>query len=215
MSWSLPSFAGRELELELLDPNAVSLYRLFRHPGMDWDAPPEQFRNERVDPPVGEKGRFAVLYLADTVKCIAMECRVLRADVMTGRFSWDPQLATAYRLAGYRFERPAIFVPLDGPNCSEFGLDDAELPLGDNAPFQALSLTLFQRFGDVVHGLSWRSMHRGQPGRVYALWHHHKATIELATVPPDRAYLPLIESTEWAEVLQANPLVERLDSAPR
>jgi len=215
MSWSLPSFAARELALELLDPNAVRLYRLFRHPGMDWEAPPEQFRSERVDPPAGEKGRFAVLYLADTVKCIAMECRVLRADVMTGRFTWDPQLATDYRLVGYRFERPAIFVPLDRGNESAFGLDDAELPLGDNAPFQALSLALFERFGDAVHGLSWRSMHRGQPGRVYALWHHHKATIALATVPADRQYPSLLESAEWAEVLQDNPRVDRLDAAPR
>src|SRR5207249_3639386 len=37
-------------------------------------------------------------------------------------------------------------------------------------------------------GMSWRSMHRGQPGRVDAVWHHHKATIELATVPVDRQY---------------------------
>jgi len=58
------SFDGRDLELELIDPGSAPLVRLFRHKGGDWDPPPEANRNLRVDPPIGHKGAFAVLYTA-------------------------------------------------------------------------------------------------------------------------------------------------------
>jgi hypothetical protein len=212
MTWTLPRFYGRNLELELLDPNAIKFHRLFRHPNMDWDPPDVQYRNERVDPPPGHKHKFAVLYLASNVQCVAMECRVLMANLFSDKFTWAADLANAYKHAQYRFSEPAIFVPLDGRNCGLLGLDDNELPLGDNLPFQTVALELFERFGNTVHGLSWRSMHRGQPGRVYALWHHHKATIGLSTDPRERIYPTLNESPEWLAMLDRVGRIERVAS---
>jgi hypothetical protein len=37
-------------------------------------------------------------------------------------------------------------------------------------PYQAVALELFERFGAIVHGLSWESFHRNQLGRVYAIF---------------------------------------------
>jgi len=70
-------------------------------------------------------------------------------------------------------------------------------------PCFAASVTL-------VHGLSWESFHRGQPGRVYAIWHHQKGAIALkATKPPP--YGSLDEDDGWQEFLAEYPDIERMD----
>jgi len=68
---------------------------------------------------------------------------------------------------------------------------------------------LFLRFGKVVHGLSWESFHRGQPGRVYAIWHHQKAAIALEAAKS--AYGSLEEDDEWVAFLAEYPDIERMD----
>ena len=75
------SFSGRDLELELLDPDSEQLVRLFRHPGVGWEPPSEAHRNLRVDPPAGHKAAFAVLYTGNTLPTVAIEieCGILRA----------------------------------------------------------------------------------------------------------------------------------------
>jgi len=76
-------------------------------------------------------------------------------------------------------------------------------------PFQEVALELFERFGTVVHGLSWASFHRNQLGRVYAIWHHHKATLQLA-ITTSKPYTSLADDPDWLRFLAANPDVERI-----
>lgn len=80
-------------------------------------------------------------------------------------------------------------------------------------PYQSVALELFQRYGQVVHGLSQESFHRNQPGRVYALWHHHKSTIGLRVTTPDPCP-KLVDDAEWKSFLAANPEVEAIALPP-
>jgi hypothetical protein len=102
-----------------------------------------------------------------------MECRILTCDV-SDQYSWDAAKAAEVKLARYRMSQPAIFVPLDR-NRHRFNLP-AEAAY-QREPFQALSLELHRRFGTLIHGMSWASFHRGQPGRVFAICYHHMECI--------------------------------------
>lgn len=199
---------ARQLELELVDASALQLVRLVRHAGGEWDAPPAVHRNERVDPPAGHKDDYAVLYMARTLEAVAMECRVLHRDV-ADRATWDADRAKQYRVIRYKHTKPAIFAPIDGRNRHTLGLGGEKRAPG-YAPFQQVALEVFQRYGEVIHGLSWESFHRGQPARVYALWHHHKASIglEIVSIAP---YPLLIDDAEWNDLLAARPEIERDD----
>ena len=201
-------FDARELDLELLDPGSTPLVRLFRHPGGDWDPPPEVHRKLRVDPPKGHKGDFAVLYTGNTLATVAIECGVLRADAQD-RYTWATDLAAQYFVVRYAFDAPALFIPIDGHNRATLGLAGGQRRFAGYEPFQEVALGLFQRFGKVVHGLSWESFHRNQPGRVYAIWHHHKTTVGMRVTSPD-PYMKLVDDDEWAQFLAANPEVEPL-----
>lgn len=207
------SFSGRDLELELLDPDSERLVRLFRRPGGEWEPPPEAYRNLRVDPPLGHKDMFAVLYTGSTLATVAIECGVLRADLQD-RYTWAMDLAGEYRVVRYAFAAPALFVPLDGRNRPTLGLGGSQRRFAGYEPYQAAAHELFRRFGNVVHGLSWESFHRNQPGRVYALWHRHKATVGLSIASP-ASYPTLVDDAEWKAFLAANPEVEAMNSAPR
>ena len=209
MTSSASSVDARDLELELLDPYVVRLVRLFRHAGGDWDPPDEKYRNLRVDPPDGHKSQYAVLYTGDMLPAVAMECRVLRADDHD-RYTWAADLARQYKVVRYDYGSPALFVRIDGHNRRRLGLSGGQRRFNGYAPYQEAALDLFRRFGQLVHGLSWESFHRGQPGRVYAIWHHQKATIALErTKPPP--YGSLEEDDEWLAFLKAYPEIERMD----
>jgi len=200
---------ARLLELELLDPLGVHLVRLFRHPGGNWDPPDEKYRNLRVDPPDGHKAEYAVLYTGSTLPAVAMECRVLRADDQD-HYTWDAELASQYKVVRYDYLSPALFVPIDGRNRQLLGLSGAQRKFKGYAPYQEVALALFRRFGNLAHGLSWESFHRGQPGRVYAIWHHQKTAIALkATKPPP--YGSLDEDDGWHEFLAEYRDIERMD----
>lgn len=206
------TFAARDLELELLDPSSRQLVRLFKHDGGEWQATPEIHRNERVDPPPGHKHRYAFLYTADTLPGVAVECKILSADA-SDRYVWSADLARKYSVARYRFEQPALFVPLDGRNRHTLALEAAQRPFGTRLPYQDVALSLFERFGSVVHGLSWESFHRNQPGRVYALWHHHKTTISLSLIST-APYAKLTDDLEWQKFLLDHPDVEAIAAPP-
>jgi len=201
--------AARELGLELLDPGSVPLYRLFRHPGGDWDPTPAAYRHERADPPAGHKDAFAVLYLGDSLPAVAIECRILRVD-FADNYTWLRSIASQYEVVRYEFSQPAVFLPLDGGNRHKLGLAGRQRALGSKGPFQEAALALYERFGRVVHGLSWESMHRDQAGRIYALWHEHKATIGL-TRPGSRDYQRLVDDPEWHEFLTEHPAIEAIE----
>jgi hypothetical protein len=207
------AFSGRDLELELLDPDSTSLVRLFRHPGGEWDPPPEAHRNLRVDPPAGHKSAFAVLYTGNTLPTVAIECGVLHADARD-RYIWAVDLAEQYRVVRYAFSAPALFLPIDGRNRKAIGLAGSQRKFAGYEPYQLAAHELFQRYGSVVHGLSWESFHRNQPGRVYALWHQHKATIGLSVATP-APFSALIDDTEWTQFLAANPEIEALTPPPK
>lgn len=193
------------LELELLDPNSLRLVRLFRHPGGHWEPPDEKYRNLRVDPPHGHKAAYAVLYTGSTLPAMAMECRVLRADDRD-RYTWDMDLAGQYQLVRYAYSAPALFIPIDGRNRPLLGLSGAQRKFAGYEPYQEAAAELLRRFGQLAHGLSWESFHRNQPGRVYAIWHHHKSTIELEPAPPP--YPRLVDDGEWKSFLAENPDIE-------
>ncbi|CAM2192455.1 RES domain protein [Paraburkholderia kururiensis] len=202
-------FRGRDLELELLDANSEPLVRLFGHPGGDWDPPEEKYRNLRVDPPAGHKDAFAVLYTGNTLATVAIECHILAADA-ADRYTWLRERAEKYRVVRYAFDAPAVFVPIDGPrNRAALGLAGGQRKFAGYECYQEVALALFNRYGQVVHGLSWESFHRNQPGRVYALWHHHKTTVRLRIISPD-PYRVLVEDDEWNSFLAANPDVEEI-----
>jgi hypothetical protein len=76
--------------------------------------------------------------------------------------------------------------------------------------FQKEGLILFQRYGRVVHGLSWESFHRNQPGRVFALWHHHKDTIGLR-LRPAKDHPLLVDDPERQRFLADHPDIEEVD----
>ena len=198
---------ARHLELELLDPNRVRLVRLFRHPGGQWDPPEEKYRNLRVDPPDEHKSAYAVLYTGSTLPAVAMECRVLYADP-DDRYTWDTDLAGQYQVVRYSYAAPALFIPIDGRNRPQLGLSGGQRKFAGYAPYQEAALDLFRRFGQLVHGLSWESFHRNQPGRVYAPWHHHKATIGLDATPAP--YAKLVSDDEWKTFLADNLDIEAM-----
>lgn len=207
------AFEGHDLDLELLDPGSTPLTRLFRHAGGDWEPPPEADRSLRVDPPVGHKGDFAVLYTGNTLATVAIECGVLRADPQD-RYTWAVDRAGEYFVVRYAFAAPPLFIPIDGRNRNVLGLAGGARKFAGYEPYQAVALELFRRYGNVVHGLSWESFHRNQPGRVYALWHHHKATIGLSITSPD-PYATLVDDAEWKNFLMTNPEVEAIAPPPK
>lgn len=201
------SVDARSLELELVDPGSVRWVRLYRHAGGHWYPPDEKYRNLRVDPPAGHKAVYAVLYTGSTLPAVAMECRVLRADDRD-RYTWDMDLAGQYHVVRYNSSAPALFVPIDGRNRSLLGLAGGQRRFAGYEPYQEAALELLRRFGQVVHGLSWESFHRGQPGRVYAIWHHHKSTVGLQSDPPPHGRL--VDDDEWKMFLADNPDIEAM-----
>jgi hypothetical protein len=178
---------------------------------MDWNPPPEAFRKLRVDPPAGRESEFAVLYTAASLPAAAAECRVLCVDPQD-RYTWNKTKASEYWVARYLFDKPALFVPIDGPNRERLGLENDDVPYGGYAPFQAVSMGLFQRLGGLVHGLSWQSFHRGQPGRSYAIWHHRKLEIGLRITSPTPPH-KLDADAEWRRFVADHPEVEGIEPA--
>lgn len=198
MSFKVPGFAAADLSVELVDPSTLALQRLFRHSKGEWEPPDPKYRNLRVDPPDGHKADYAVLYTGDSLLAAAMECHVLSVDSLD---AWTLNLdrESEYSVACYTTSAPGLFLPIDGPNRRRLGL--ANLPIHRDpvyAAFQSVGLELFQRFGNLVHGLSWNSFHRHQAGRIYAIWHHRKDALGLKVESPT---VPLRENAEWAALI--------------
>ena len=209
----LSAFKGSQLDLELLDAGSLQLVRLFRPTRQadgDWQPPEPRYRDKRVDAPPSARNRFAVLYTANTLPCVAAECRLLSADAQD-RWTWRRDLAQQYQVVRYTAHAPALFLPIDHPNDRWLGLTGERSALGSYSTYQTLALELFERYGSVVHGMSWNSFHRNQLGRVYALWHHHKATVGL-TIASAKPYVALVDDAQWQRFLAENPAAEAIDS---
>jgi len=196
-------FLGRDLALELLDPDEVKLTRLYKRLGGDWDPPEPQYRTLRVDPPAGQEDRFAVLYTGDCVQVVAAECRILVAKP-DETYVWAGDQADIYQVARYSYDAPALFIPIDGDNRRVLGLDGPSRMTTGYALFQNVALELYERFGTTVHGLSWESFHRNQLGRVYAIWHDRKDAMSLQ-LDMTGASASLTTDAAWNDFLVANP----------
>lgn len=196
-----------DLEVLLLDPQA-ELVRLFQYDGGHYDPPEEQYRNARVDPPDGQKGEFAMLYLGMSIATAAVECHILSEDA-TGRYRWLRSKADNYKVVRYRTQKPAVFISLDRRNRKLLGLEGDSVPFNGYAPYQEVGLELFKRFGAAVHGLSWESFHRNHPGRVLALWHHHKDTVGLQVTSPE-PFKKLSSDAGWRSFLKKNPGIQEI-----
>lgn len=197
---SLPDFKGWQLEAEILDPGELPLLRGFQRTGGEWQPPPPEFRNSRVDPPPGYKSEYAVLYTATEIQCVAAETRILRDD--REGVVWLPEVAQAFRIATFRLGRAGLFIPLDGRNRKVFKLR-GECG-SDHQAYQWLALELHRRYGHLAHGLSWESFHRNQPGRCYGIWHSRKDDLALG-VEDERPRFS--EDPRWAAFLSAHPFI--------
>jgi RES domain len=205
MAGARPAFEWEDLEPEVLDPRAVTLLRLFKHPGGEWRPPPPEFRNLRVDPPVGHKSRYAVLYTSPMLETIAQECQVLAVD-SGERWTVNRTRELELRIARYSFRHACVFVRLDGRNASLLGVHDLPATGGYGA-YQELGLILHDRFAHFAHGISWRSYHRHQNGRVYALWHSRKRSIGLKVTSVGE----LRQDAEWVALKAHIPGVIELE----
>jgi hypothetical protein len=203
---------ARELDLELLDPGSETLVRLFRFPGGEWEPTPAAYRNLRVDPPAGHKDDYAVLYTGNNLPVVVAECLLLQAGD-GDRYTWRRDRAATTRVVRYAFTKPALFLPIDGKNRHRLGLAGNQRTWGSYESYQAAGLALHERFGGVVHGLSWESFHRNQMGRIYALWHEHKGAIGLAPTSPGD-YPLLVEDPAWLAFLADHPEIEAIDNPP-
>lgn len=184
------SFKGQELALELVDAGSVTLVRAYSHPAADWHPPPVPLRNNHIDPPPGYGDEFAVLYTASNIQSSAMEVRALFWDQATNRAYWNPAAAQGFQVVRYALGQPGLFIPIDGPNRRALGLQGKFEP--DYESSRWVALELHRRYGHLVHGLSYESFHRYQPGRVYAIWHARKHDLAL-------------QASQWRPRLAADP----------
>jgi hypothetical protein len=104
------------------------------------------------------------------------------------------------KLTRYTFSNAGCFIKLDGDNRRRLGIADYQ-SFGGYDAYQQVSLELFKRYGQTVHGLSWESFHRHQLGRVYAIWHHRKADLGLTYCAP----VPLADDPQWKSLLARIP----------
>nr|WP_297531534.1 RES domain-containing protein [uncultured Roseateles sp.] len=201
----IPAFKGWQLDTELIDAGSIDLLRGFSRPGAEWEPPPSEFRNGRIDPPPGHKSEYAVLYTATEIQCVAAEMRVL--ENVRRDHVWSVDKSKEVRVATFAVGRASLFIPLDGLNRTIFGVR-GECD-SDYHAYQWLGLQLFRRYGHLANGLSWESFHGEQPGRCYAIWHSRKASMELAT---GRDFPTLHDHPRWRAFLAACPFIRPNDT---
>lgn len=138
LSWG----SDRVRALALL-PGA-SLFRIFRRANMDWEAPPESYREGRLDPPPGAKSAFGTLYTAESPLTAAFEARSIRStftpDGEEEIFAFptlDPAMPLQ-QVVEHKVISSAVFINLeDRATAKIFGLDpDAvrdSVPMWQNA----------------------------------------------------------------------------------
>ena len=197
------SFTDADIDIEVRGHDEAPLIRLFRHPGAAYGLPAEAHRTGRFDPPPGEKGLFAILYTGDNIAGAAIECRILRSSSLD-EYSYSPKLAITYKVVRFKYREPALFIRVDGDIKRKLGIP-AFTP--DYSPFQRAARALFERYGKTVHGLSWESFHRGQPGRNYGFWHHRMDAIGLEPLQREEDCPELQRDAGWIQLLQDHPSI--------
>jgi hypothetical protein len=193
-----------DIDIEVRGPDKPPLIRLFRHPGAAYELPEEKYRNGRFDPPPQHKSLFATLYTADNIAAAAMECRISQAD-NRDVFSYSLKRAGEYKVVRFQHEKPALFIRVDRHVLRKMGVPDFAPDYGS---FQSAAMALFEKYGTTVHGLSWESFHRGQPGRNYGFWHNRKDDIVLKPVQLEADCPELVKDADWLQLLRDYPVIE-------
>lgn len=88
----------------------------------------------------GSRLALELIDTANTLACVAMECRVLQVDA-SDRYTWNRKAAERYDVVRFGFSKPAIFMPIDGLNRDELGLGGTLQPLGSYRPTWPTTLT--------------------------------------------------------------------------
>jgi hypothetical protein len=168
-------------------PAGTEFHRIFRYPGADWNAPPEAYRNGRIDPPPGRKAEFSILYTAESVLTAAVEARVFRVLEIGGRERLelvevcDPDLPVC-QMVVHTLVSPALFIDLEHRQTAQaFGLDpDMVLDRIDAwqqasaAVWDALSAEPPRTIAEIA-GVCYQSKHRASNGWNFGFFHGRHA----------------------------------------
>ena len=166
------------LELKLLPTDKEHLYRVWRHPGGDWE-PTGRSGAGRIDclatPP-----QYFVLYLA-TSPLVALQETLLLTAQPPDRWLFHRARAAEYNLTSYATTAPLRAATLDEPNAELLGLDRVTLIEGKR-PYRLAAMEIRQVRGADVPALVWRSKHREANGQVVGLFHDRKSEVGLSIV---------------------------------
>lgn len=196
MTGAFPQVEDEDLLIEVRSPDKPPLVRLFRWEGSAFGVPAPEHRIGRFDPPPGHRDVFAVLYTAEHVETAAIECRVLASDA-NDQYTYSYK-TPQHRVVRLKYTKPALFIRVDSPSAKKWGIGRFK-PTYEQ--YQGLALTLYERYGTVIHGLSWQSYHRGGPGRNYGFWHSQKSDAGLEILQPEEQCPFLHEDPEWLAFL--------------
>lgn len=164
-------------------PVGSEFHRVFRHPDGDWKAPPEKYRNGRIDPPSGRKADFSILYTAESLLTAAVEARALRIlesdgldlpDLVEVR---DPELPARHWVM-HTLMAPAPFVNLEHRQTAQvFGLDP-DMVLDRIDVWQQASAAVWDAIAAnpppaiaEVAGICYQSKHRASNGWNFGFFH--------------------------------------------
>jgi len=164
-------------------PIGSKLYRVFRHPDGDWNAPPEKYRNGRIDPPSGRKADFSILYTAESLLTAAVEARALRILESDGHDLpelvevSDPDLPARHCVM-HTLMTPALFINLEHRQTAQvFGLDP-DMALDRIDAWQKASAAVCDAIAAnppttiaEVAGICYQSKHRGSNGWNFGFFH--------------------------------------------
>lgn len=175
----MSSIQFEKLQLNPLHCDRNPLFRLWRHPGGDWDPSPNA-GSGRVDCPV-EPSEYRILYLGETALIALQETRLL-TEHQSGAWLFHRGRAAEYKITTYTTAVPFRAMTLDEPNASILGLDKVSL-IDGIWPYQQVALQIFRAMGARVPALYWRSKHREAKGAVVAVFHEFKSDIGLTKNP--------------------------------
>jgi hypothetical protein len=185
---ALVPWKGRMVSMMGL-PAGSDLFRIFRYPGADWNAPAEAYRFGRLDPPVGHKSAYSILYTAESELTAAFEARAVRMAIR-GKMEL-PEIVvdvdtslTPRQTVVHQLVTPAMFVNLeDRATAMAFGLDP-DMVLDDLEAWRLATFGVWQaaEAGELttvaaVAGVCHQSKHRGSNGWNFGLFHGVHATV--------------------------------------
>ncbi|MDP2322649.1 MAG: RES domain-containing protein [Gammaproteobacteria bacterium] len=165
-------------------PKGTPFFRIYNRADGDWQPAPADWRFGRVDPPLGFRDEYSVLYGGDCQLTAEFEFRIMRTvhdgtrEVVERSFQPDRQP----RLVCHVTRRPLLFVDCDSPMVEALleGIDHGTVDRRD--PWQRLALRIYRAVTEASHelvapivGMTYRSRHRGCEGAVLAVFDRYRA----------------------------------------